>query len=86
MLDYIHGFYTRKKDLRRGIHFLKNHHEKDGMIMVSWPEGNSVKAIDLTREIINKLVFGKGHVDVKICAVFDVRDALMFVFRTKDRI
>jgi hypothetical protein len=85
IVDYIHGFYSKEKDLHQDIYFLKEHLRKDGMIWISWPKGKSGKKTDLTREKVRELVLKEGLVDIKVCAINDTWSALKFVFRKKDR-
>lgn len=51
------------------------------MLWVSWPKRASKLPTDITEDVIRELALPLGWVDVKVCAVSDVRSGLKLVVR-----
>ena len=56
-----------------------------GMLWISWPKKSSGVATDLDENVVRKIGFAAGLVDVKVCAISNVWSGLKFVRRIKDR-
>ena len=84
-LDFIHAFFSKRRDLERDVTALISALKKDGMLWLSWPKEASGVATDVTETVVRETGLTCGLVDVKICAVDNTWSGLKFVYRKSDR-
>ena len=84
-LDFIHAFFTSKKELSNTIQGLKNALKQNGILWVSWPKGTSKIETDINREIVRSMVLEAGLVDIKVAAINSDWSGLKFMYRLKNR-
>ena len=64
---------------------LKDNISSRGALWVSWPKASSGVKTSLNENIIREIGLRSGPVDVKVCAVDEMRSGLKFVYQLKDR-
>lgn len=81
----VYFFVTRQTSLNAEPTRARGHLEPDGMIWVSWPRNASKVTTDITEDVIRQLGFPLQVVDIKVCAVDDVRSRLQWEIRHSAR-
>lgn len=81
----VHLFETRRSSLSKRLRALRSRLQSDGFIWVSWPKRTSGMETDITEDVIREVALPLGFVDVKVCAVTDVRSGLKLVIRRSER-
>lgn len=84
-VDFIHLFFTSLHNLETSIGKYIRTLNKDGLLWVSWPKGQSKIPTDLKRDVIREHILNLGLVDIKVAAIDEDWSGLKFVYRTKDR-
>lgn len=59
--------------------------DADGALWISWPKKSSPLFVDLTEDMIRKIVLPIGLVDVKVCAINDDWSGLKLMVRKEMR-
>jgi hypothetical protein len=72
-LDMVHLFAKQAAGLTGRLRGCRDAIEPDGMIWVSWPKKSSGVATDLTDVVVRDTALPLGLVDIKVCAIDDVR-------------
>lgn len=83
-VDFIHAFYTEKKDLKKEFSILAKNLNVKGMIWISWPKKTSHVRSDLDENIVRDIGLALGVVDVKVCAVSEIWSGLKFLRRKNE--
>jgi hypothetical protein len=84
-LDIILLFVLTERALARDFAKLAARLTANGMIWIAWPKKSSGVSTDLSFERVQRIGLDAGLVDVKICAIDEIRSGLKFVYRLKDR-
>jgi hypothetical protein len=84
-LDFEILFSDSQKKLPKEFTSLAKSLAAAGMLWVAWPKKISGFATDLNEHILRDIGLTAGLVDVKVCAIDDVRSGLKFVRRLNDR-
>ena len=84
-LDIILLFVLTERALARDFAKLAARLTATGMIWIAWPKKSSGVSTDLSFERVQRIGLDAGLVDVKICAIDEIRSGLKFVYRLKDR-
>ena len=84
-LDFAMLFAHSQAELRKEFSKIVRRLAPAGMVWVSWPKKSSGLPTDLDENSVRAVGLAAGLVDVKVCAVTDVRSGLKFVRRLKDR-
>jgi hypothetical protein len=83
--DFAMLFAYSKAELEKEFSKIVRRLAPAGMLWVSWPKKSSGVPTDLDENSIRAIGLAAGLVDVKVCAVTDIRSGLKFVRRLKDR-
>ncbi|BAO77173.1 DUF3052 family protein [Winogradskyella sp. PG-2] len=84
-LDFIHGFFTKNKELTKTVTSLKAGLKQKGILWLSSPKGKSKIETDINREIVRAIVLETGLVDIKVAAIDEDWSGLKFMYELKDR-
>lgn len=83
-LNFIHLFTKDNSELKTFFPQLKKSLSKNGMLWISWPKLKSKIKTDLNENILCEIGLEAGLVDIKVCAINDVRLGLKFVYRLRN--
>lgn len=83
--NFIHLFTASRAVLEKLAQPLMALIARDGMIWVSWPKKASKVPTDITEDTIREIALPLGLVDVKVCAVDEIRSGLKLVIRKDAR-
>ncbi len=84
-LDMVHGFVTKKSQLKQLIKSSFPNIKVDGMIWVSWPKKSSGVPTQVSDQDIRDLILPMGLVDVKVCSVDTTWSGLKLMIRKDQR-
>ena len=79
--DLIHGFFTRRADLRKSLADLRTRIRPDAAVWISWPKKASKVPTDIVEDTIREVALPMGYVDIKVAAFDEVWSALKLVVR-----
>jgi hypothetical protein len=79
--DLIHGFFTRRADLRKSLADLRTRIKPDAAVWISWPKKASKVPTDIVEDTIREVALPMGYVDIKVAAFDEVWSALKLVIR-----
>jgi hypothetical protein len=85
LTDVIHVFVDRKPSLSKNLAYLRKILRSNAVVWVSWPKKSSKVPTDITEDTIREVALPLGFVDVKVCAVTEVRSGLKLVVRKELR-
>ena len=83
--DLIHGFFTRKADLRTSLADLRSRIKPDAAVWISWPKKAAKVPTDIIEDTIREVALPMGYVDIKVAAFDEVWSALKLVIRKELR-
>lgn len=83
--DVVHIFTTETAVLAEALPELRRAIFPAGAIWSSWPKKASRVETDLSEDVVRRLAFANGLVDVKVCAVDEVWSGLKLVIPLRDR-
>ena len=83
--DIVHIFSTERARLKTALQISLRNLRQDGSIWVSWPKKSSKVPTDITEDTIREVALPMGLVDIKVCAVDEVRSGLKLVIRKDNR-
>lgn len=83
--DMVHLFVTSLGELDRQLPLARKAMKTDGMLWVSWYKKSAKIPTDVTENAIRNRALKTDLVDVKVCAVTEVRSGLKLVVRKKLR-
>ena len=84
-LDFIHFFSANRSELTSKLPALLKRIVPDGMIWISWPKKSSGVPSTITEDVIRAVALPLGLVDVKVCAVDEIRSGLKLMIRRENR-
>lgn len=82
-IDAVHVFATESLFLDATLSKLRNKLKQDGFVWVSWVKKSSKIPTDITEDTIRETTLPLGFVDIKVCAVSEVRSGLKLEIRNK---
>lgn len=84
-LDYLHVFETARAALEDRASGLRAMLRPAGMLWISWPKKAAKMPTTITEDGLRSIFLPIGLVDVKVCAVNEIRSGLKFVIRKELR-
>lgn len=81
VVDCIHFFVSKRRDLEAKAHVFLSHLSPHGMLWISWPKKSSGVSTDISEQTLRDVLLTLGIVDVKVCAIDEVWSGLKFVRR-----
>jgi hypothetical protein len=79
--DFIHVFYTGKRQLELDAKQLELALAKGGILWVSWPKKSSGVKADISENDLRDILLPIGLVDVKVAAITEIWSGLKFLRR-----
>jgi len=84
-VDVVHVFITDASTLDAALPRIRTQMRADAAVWVSWPKKAAKVPIDVAEDVVRAIALPTGLVDVKVCAVDDVRSGLKLVIRKELR-
>jgi len=82
-VDFMHCFYTKRKDLEEDTLLFQQYLIHTGTLWVSWPKKTSKVKTEVDENVLREILLPLNLVDIKVAAVTDVWSGLKFVWRKK---
>jgi hypothetical protein len=84
-LDMVHLFVRQTAGLAEKLRGSRDAIAPDGMVWVSWPKKASGAITDLSDVVVRDAGLAVGLVDIKVCAIDEIRSGLKFVIPKRAR-
>jgi hypothetical protein len=83
--DIVHVFSTRRAELQGMLSRYRQKLKPTGMVWASWRKKAAKASTDIAEDTIREIAFPLGFVDIKVCAIDDLRSGLKLVIRKELR-